>query len=377
MSRRKNRYQRRNAKREAKREKLAKYDNYDNLTNYTAIYNAIIRASKGVRWKASVQRFLINIFSKVYSISKSMVELKDPRMGFIEFDISERGKVRHIRSVHFNERVIQKTLCTNALYPMISRSLITDNCASQKGKGTHFALRRVVKFLRNYYNHYGNEGYVLKIDFKSYFDNIEHAPLKKMLRKYFADKNINWLNDVFIDAFGEKSLGLGSETSQINAILYPNGIDHWFKEVKRCRYCVRYNDDTLIIHHSKDELKEWFSEVNDKYKELGIKVNTKKTKITKLSKGFIFLKVRFFLTETGKIVRKPCRKSVTDERRKITRQIRLLQNGIMTLEELLCSYNGWRGGKQHLTARKTIFNMDKFLNDKLCGTIGLKSKEEK
>ncbi|MBO4738813.1 MAG: hypothetical protein J5606_04545, partial [Bacteroidales bacterium] len=93
---------------------------------------------------------------------------KDIRRGFIEFDICERGKMRHIRSVHFSERVVQKSLCTNVLYPVLTNNLITDNGASQKGKGTHFATQRLIKYLHKYYRKYGNDGYVLSLDFKSY-----------------------------------------------------------------------------------------------------------------------------------------------------------------------------------------------------------------
>lgn len=46
--------------------------------------------------------------------------------GFYEFTIMERGKLRHIKSVHISERVVQKCLCDYSLTPMLSRTFIYD-----------------------------------------------------------------------------------------------------------------------------------------------------------------------------------------------------------------------------------------------------------
>ena len=46
----------------------------------------------------------------------------------------------------------------------------------------------------------------------------------------------------FIQAFGpEKSLGLGSEVSQICAVFFPNKVDHFIKEKLRIKYYGRYS----------------------------------------------------------------------------------------------------------------------------------------
>ena len=53
------------------------------------------------------------------------------------------------------------------------------------------------------------------------------------------------------------------------------------------------------------------------YSEYGIVINKKKTKIVDLKHGFTFLKTHFYITETGRIIKKPCRDSITRERRKL------------------------------------------------------------
>ena len=324
MGRRQDRYLRRKEKREKQKEKFKDID-FEDVAGLDALFDAAYKSAKGVKWKASVQKYILNILFNINKARKSLLANKDIRLGFIEFDINERGKIRHIRSVHFSERVIQKALCSNVLYPVLTSNLIMDNGASQKNKGTHFATQRLIKSLHKYYRHYGNEGYVLTIDFKSYFDNINHEKLKEIYRQNFTDENILKLSDDFIDAFGEMGLGLGSETSQISAVAYINSIDHFIKENLRIKAYGRYMDDSYIIHPSKSVLKSILEVLNKKYEQLGIKVNPKKTNIKKLKSGFTFLKTRFFLTDTGKVLKKPCRSSITRQRKRLKRQAVLYQ----------------------------------------------------
>jgi len=360
MTRRQGRYERRNAIRAEKRAiKLQENLKFENVCSHQALFDAAMASSKGVRWKASVQRYLINVLFNVCNTRKNLLAGKDVRKGFIEFNVCERGKVRHIKSIHFDERVVQKSLCSNALYPVLTYNLIEDNGASQKGKGTHYAIKRLVKSLVKHYKKFGNSGYVLLIDFKSYFDNVAHQPLKEIYRKYFEDKNIVKLADDFLDAFGDRGLGLGSETSQISAVAYINEIDHFIKEAARIKGYGRYMDDSYIIHQNKEYLQNLLKRLKDLYKKYGIKLNTKKTHIVPLKRGFCFLKTRFYISGTGKIIKKPCRDSVTRERRKLKRQAKLYAQGQISLEAINISYQSWKGSMKHRDARKTVHNMEK------------------
>lgn len=166
MSRRKNRYENRQKKRAEKRKALKIYDDFENIISFKSLFRAARKAALGVSWKASVQRYLLSILFKISRTRKDLLKGKDIRKGFIEFDICERGKLRHIRSVHFSERVVQKSICQNALYPMLTNGIIYHNYASQKGKGTHFASNKFIEYLKWFYRRHGRDGYILLIDFK-------------------------------------------------------------------------------------------------------------------------------------------------------------------------------------------------------------------
>jgi RNA-directed DNA polymerase len=357
------RYQRRKAKREEKRKRLyGRFDDFSRIYDMNSLYDAYRQSRKGIQWKMSTQKYTFNLLKNLCNTRDKLIMGEDVRKGFINFDLVERGKLRHISSVHFSERVVQRSLCDNALVPMLSKSLIYDNGASMKGKGIDFSLRRTEAFIHKYYRLYGNDGYVVSVDFSSYFENIQHKPLFELVEEQFTDKKLIKLIKDFIKAFGDKGLGIGSQVSQVLAISFMNKIDHYIKEKLREKFYNRYMDDSLFIVRTKDEAHQILETVRKLYEKFGIIVNEKKTHIVKLSHGFTFLKTKFYLTKTGKVVKRICRKSVTTMRRKLKKFRKFVDAGVMTFEQVRNSFNSWLGYASHKHTYHTRQNMCKLFN---------------
>ena len=362
--RKENRRIRRSVTREAKKQAaVGECDSLKKVADPNALMSASKKARSGITWKASVQRYLMNLLKNVADTHKKILSEEDVRRGFIKFDLIERGKLRHISSVHFSERVAQRSLCANALIPTLTRGLIYDNGASLKNKGITFALDRLSAHLQRHYRKHGNEGYVLLLDFSDYFGRIRHDVIKEILCQNFKDKRLISLAMSFVYAFGEKGLGLGSETSQIFAVTYPSKIDHYIKEVLRIKGYARYMDDSYLIHKDKDYLKQCLEDLKGKFAEVGIVLNPKKTRMVKLSKGFTFLKTQYFLTDTGKVVRKACRESIVRQRRKLKKFKKFSDAGEMSFGHIYNSYMSWRGYIGHKDAHRTILSMDKLFRE--------------
>ena len=362
------RYQRRKAARAAKRrEKLKEYDDFDRLSSVPALLHANWDSRKGVMFKASVARYNMNFYKNATRQSRELRTGKDLRQAFYTFDIRERGKLRHIHSLHYSERVIRRSACVNAFVPVLANGLIYDNGASLKGKGVSFANDRCVAHLHKFFRETGsNDGYILIIDFRGYFDHILHDPLKEMIDKAFEDKRIVSLSHGFIDAtnadkppeqYGQ-GLYIGPEDSQIYAVAYPNRIDHKIKDELRQRYYARYMDDSYIIHHDKAVLQQILKILLAEYEKYGIIPNPKKTQIVKLNRGFTFLKTRYYLTPSGKVIRKADHDCVVRERRKIKKLHRLYARGVVTLEQIIQSYMSWRGSILRRNAYRSVRSMD-------------------
>ena len=58
-----NKYETRKRKRELKRNSfLSQYQNFDNIASIPSLYKATWESAKGVTWKQSTQRYLLNIY---------------------------------------------------------------------------------------------------------------------------------------------------------------------------------------------------------------------------------------------------------------------------------------------------------------------------
>lgn len=333
--------------------------NYRDVLSFRNMMRSSEECVKNVRWKPSVQNFEINRLQWVAELHQQVLDHTYKSKGFYEFDITERGKKRHIRSVHISERCVQKCVSNYGVKPLVVPMLIYDNAASLEGKGTEFALKRLRKHLATHYRKHGRKGGILTIDFHDYFNSVPHQPLFDIYKRAMADPELYELSVYFIKCFGKRGLGLGSELSQISAILYPNELDHYIKEQLHIKGYARYMDDSYLIHEDIDYLKYCRREIEQRLKKMGLTVNPK-TQITRFDTGnsFIFLKRRYSISESGKIITRLQRKNVTKRRRILKRQKKLYSEGKADLGSIKQSYESWRGYARKWDDRRTVQSMD-------------------
>lgn len=357
------RYQRRKQKRlDTKNRKIKLYDDFDEVFSYDHLMSAYKMCRKNVRWKSSTQRYIANAPLNIYETYKQLHDGTFKSSGFYEFDLYERGKARHIRSVAISERVVQRCLCDFSLVPMMRRSFIYDNGASLQGKGYSFAVKRIDRHIRWHYRHYGNQGYVLLFDFSSYFDSISHEVLEDLIRTAYTDERIIQLVLHFIGMFGDVGLGLGSQISQVLALAAANKLDHYIKEELGIHCYGRYMDDGYLIHQDKAYLQECLLKIQKKCEELGLKLNLKKTRIIPVRRDFQWLKIMFRLTESGYIVKRIWHNSVVRMRRKLKKLKRKMEVGVLGLADIRASYESWKSHTKGLNVYKTLCSMNDLYN---------------
>ena len=339
--RREARYQRRKAARQAKKDRLRDCDDYAKVFTYEHLYAAYRKCRRTVAWKASVQRYIATAPLSVYQVYQSLRRGTYRSPGFFEFDLYERGKLRHIRSTVIGERVVQRCLCDYCLVPVIWRTLIYDNGASLTNKGYDFAVRRLEHHLQSHFRTYGMEGYILLFDFRHFFDNIDHGLMKKQLAAQITDPRLLALLAHFIDMFGPVGLGLGSQISQILALFAATELDHEIKDRMGVRYYARYNDDGYLIFPEKEQATAALGEMRTICDRLGLTLNPKKTQVVKLTHGFTWLHIRIRLQQTGKVVMKVYHRSVTRQRRKLKKLRSLLDDGKILFEDVWNAWQSW------------------------------------
>lgn len=368
-------------------------DESNDFTNANNLIAGFKRVRKASGWKTATQGFGINMLKEIRSLQKELRSGTYKQGNGSTFKLCEQGHLRLVKALSVRDTVAQHSLCGVVLTPELSAHLIHDNGASLKGKGISFTRRRFEQHLHWYYRRYGWEGYVLKIDFSKYFDNIRHDVLRERVLKHVYDENAMRTLDAILEAnridisftddpayidkvfnsleyteldrklltgkrFMDKSMGIGSPVAQIAGIFTPTPIDTWCKTVRGVHCYEAYMDDRIIIHPSKEFLKELLVEIQAIAQRLGLHINMRKTQIVKLSHGFTFLKTKYVLTKTGKIIRRIPRDVVVRQRRKMKKLAQFVLEGKMTIEAFCNQYKGWRGDKYRYHARRTIKNMD-------------------
>lgn len=305
-----------------------------------ALHDGMLKACRNVRWKTSVIRFEANALNNLTLLRRSILSGAYRIDKYQIFQITEPKK-RTIAATRLKDRVFQRSLCDNGLYRDITEHFIYDNCACLKGKGISFAMRRTKRHLQHYFRQHGADGYVLKCDIHNFFGSIDHSKAKQVLSKMIADpKAYTYVCDV-IDSFGGTAgIGLGSQISQLIALAYLDGLDHYLKDECRIKYYLRYNDDFYIIHSDKDYLKSLLKEIDSRIRDLGLELNPK-TAIHPLRQGLAFLKWRLILTDSGKVILREAKSKAGRRRRKLRKMLLREREGSLaksTARQSLDSY---------------------------------------
>ena len=343
-----------------------------NLTDDFTIEN-IIKAYKTVR-KNTLNKNKIYKFEEYYTsnISHVFKLLNDYKVGKYNIFLIKDPKYRIIMSQNINDKIINH-LMADILIKVLEPSLISSNVASRKGKGTSYGI----KCLKKYLNNMNGEVYALKFDISKFFYNIDHGVLKRMLKgkikdkKYLdilfkiidstdsdyvnesiiklKEKEINYLKnsnlndkDKRIDEINRiplykkgKGLGIGNVVSQILAIFYLNGLDHFIKEKLHIKYYIRYQDDGILLEYNKEYLKYCLDEISKFVLDYGLCLNDK-TRIINVSKeGADFIGFRFYIK--NKIILKVR----NNTKKRFKKKLKLIKKGkIENGKNVVASYQG-------------------------------------
>lgn len=366
------------------------------LGDANVLYRAYIASIKGSKWKESTQKFMLNYLRNIFEIQSELQNRTLTNGAVGEFYLSERGKTRPITSLSTKDRIVRHALCDEVLLPVIQKKIIYDNGASVKNRGVTHSRKRFETHLYRYYRQHGNDGYILFGDFSKFYDNVIHSIAKQQLLSLFQDDSyLEWLLDLIFDGFrmdvsymtddeyenclhslfdkiqyrsipekeltGEKymdkSIHIGDQLAQVIGIYYPHQIDTYVKYVRSQKFYGRYMDDWYIISPSKEELTDLLYHICEISDSLGLHINTKKTRIAKLSDTYKYLQVKYTLTNTGKIVKRINPKRVTAMRRKLKKLGRKVKDGEVAYDNVENMFKGWMGSFYKLLSKQQRRNL--------------------
>lgn len=243
------------------------------------------------------------------------------------------------------------------------------------------SARQALEVVRKACNRRG--WWAVDVDIQSYFDNINHDKLMKLVGMRVNDRRMlrllrQWLKAGVMTEAGYMETGVGSPQegviSPLLSNIYLNYLDvRWVKEGSHLGTLVRYADDLVIVCRTRKEANHALSFVKAVMKRLELTLHPEKTKLVPMWEGhggfdFLGMHHRSIPTETSQAQRYytlhqfPSKKAMMKMRIKIKeilgRRNILWKNMSELVEELNPVLRGWRNYYGLKTAGKWLAKVD-------------------
>lgn len=332
----------------------------DSIIGFDALYQSMYRCRANVGWKDSVAHFCLNGIEETIKLEE---QLKDgtykPRPQ--KKILITHPKPREAVSIAFRDRVYQRSLNDNVIYPAMSVQFIRNNAACQKGKGTDFARVTVDEFLHQVYRKYGLDAYVLQGDIRGYYPNMSHRVAEECFRKKLPPVVFERTEAILRNQYeGEVGYNPGSQMIQIAGISVLSALDHYIKEKLHIKWYLRYMDDFILIHHDRKYLEYCYEEINKFLVKMEFEMHPKKIRIYPVKDGIMMLGFRHKLTESGKVIRLIDSDNVKAEKKKLYRLVQRVRRGEIPKSKADCCFRSWVAHAENGNCFKLIQRMNKY-----------------
>lgn len=288
------------------------------------IFEAYYQCRKNKRNTINALQFEIDYEQKLINLHREIIS-GDYQIGKSIAFIVDKPVKREIFAGDFRDRIVHH-LIVNKLNPFFEKQFIHDSYSCRQGKGTHFGIKRVERFLRSCSRNYTKDCYILKLDISGFFMHIHKDILYQRLKKFIKENYFQDDKDILIDLCKKviynnptknciikspkskwnglpkskslfytaenRGLPIGNFTSQVFANFYLDSFDHFIKHKLGIRYYGRYVDDFVILHKDKKYLKKIISvSRNFLWEKLRLTLHPKKIYLQHYFKGVVFLGV--------------------------------------------------------------------------------------
>jgi RNA-directed DNA polymerase len=201
--------------------------------------------------------------------------------------LKANGKQRPLGIAALEDKVVQHAVVTvlNAIYEEDFRGF---SYGFRPGRSQHVALDALYVALKR-----KKVGWVLDIDIKGFFDNLDKELLVKMIEQRMADPRIlrlirKWLNAGIIEdgQWSETETGTpqGAVASPLLSNVYLHYVldqwtDQWRQSARGNVTIVRYADDAIIGFQHENEARQYLQDLRERLSEFGLELNEDKTRL--------------------------------------------------------------------------------------------------
>ena len=206
----------------------------------------------------------------------------------------DNGDKRPLGIPTIEDRVVQQAM-RSVIEPIFEADFKDCSYGFRPNRNAHDAIKMIKKASRKNY-------WVVDVDIKGYFDNINHDKLIKLVEKRISDKRIikmirGWLKAGVLENGELESTPLGSPQggviSPLLANIYLNYLDTiWQNQFSHLGTLIRYADDIVILTSQKRTAIESIRVLKTVFSRLELEMNLEKSKLVNIwdnKEGFDFL----------------------------------------------------------------------------------------
>lgn len=332
---------------------------FEQVTNFESIYKAYKKARCGHGYNQSRLKFEMAALDGVLQIKRLLETKKFEVSPYNQFRVFE-PKERVIEAGSFKDKIIQHSLCDNVLLPAFKSEFIQTNVAGQIGKGTLYGLDCLRAHMLLAHHKYGHDCWIVKADIKKYFYNIDHNILKDIVQYYISDDDVWWLCEKFIDSTPGIGLPLGNQVTQVFALLFLSGLDHFVTGELGVKYYGRYMDDFYLIVENKSYAMYCLQAIREFISTLGLEFNNK-TQIIPFKNGIKYCGFHTYVTVNGKCIRKLTNEKKRAAKKKYRKMAKAVVKGFVSRDKFDESYIAFKNHISHGNCVKFGYELDKMV----------------
>jgi len=202
-------------------------------------------------------------------------------------------KLRPLGIPAYEDRLVQGAMA-NVLNEIYETKFLDCSYGFRPNRNCHQAIAQVNKTIQN-----KSINYILDVDIKGFFDNVNHKWLVEFLEHTIQDKNfiryiVRFLKSGVMDEMKsydtEQGTPQGGLISPVLSNVYLHYVlDLWFEKVvkqsvKGEAHLVRYCDDFVIMMEHEHEVHAVYKSLVERLKKFGLEIEEDKTKIIPFGK---------------------------------------------------------------------------------------------
>lgn len=245
-----------------------------------------VRSNKGSAGvdEEDLKRFNENLLKNLYKIWNRMASGSYFPKPVKEVIIPKpNGGERKLGIPTVSDRIAQQVV-KSYLEPRMEKVFLPNSYGYRPHKSAHQAIEQVRKNVRKY-------GWVVDMDIKSFFDEVDHELLMKAVEKHVPEKWVRmyirrWLETPVQTKDGlVNKTGMGTPQGGVISPLLANLFLHYVLDKWKAKYLpnitfVRYADDVVIHCYSEAQSHFVLKVIKARLTECKLRLSEEKTKIT-------------------------------------------------------------------------------------------------